>query len=166
MKKVVPVILLVLVIGGICCLLTQEKLALLSSTERRKEGYSIILTVFHSECQHREVTEDNYQPQKWASLLEDFSQKGWMITSFATDHAELQKEAVGLCAQCQEKEFVGIYGNEIGVYAGSPETPGPLKQVIPVNIEQLPPAEIQDLRAGIICHEAQDKWKILEGYQN
>lgn len=166
MKKVVPVVLLALVLGGAFRLLTRRNLALLGSTERKKEGFSVIFTIFHSECQHKEVTEESYPPQKWAPLLEDLSEKGWLITTFATDRAELQKETEDLCSQCREKEFIGIYGNEIGVYAGSPETPGPLKQVIPVNIEQLPPAEIQDLRAGIICNEAQDKWQILEGYQN
>lgn len=166
MKKVVPVLLFFLVLGGTCLWLTLGIPALPSISQRGNEGFSIIFTTFHSECQHKEVSTESYPSPKWAPVLEDLSQKGWMIANFATDHAELQKEAEGLCHRCRENEFVGIYGNEIGVYAGSPEIPGPLKQVIPVKIEQLPPAEIQDLRAGIICNEAQDKWQILEGYQN
>ena len=56
---------------------------------------------------------------------------------------------VSALAGC-EQEFVGIYGND-GVYAGSPGKPGPLKQVI--GRCRLPQAEIDDLRAGIVCHK-------------
>ena len=166
MKRVSPVLLLALIFGGTYLLANPGKLSLIISPGLTRKDVIIELKTLYTECQHGEGTEAHYPPKKWAQVLEELSQAGWMITSFTTDQVAVEKKTAGLCSQCRDQEFIGIYGREIGVYAGSPDQPGPLKQVIPVDIGRLPLAEIEDLKAGIICTQAQDKWRILEGYQN
>ena len=167
MKRVGPVLLLGLIFGGVYLLVSIGNLSLVNSGSIwNKKSFTLEYTAFYTGCQHEERKEEQHSQQTWTALLTRLTNEGWVITDFATDRAELGKEVAELCRECQEKEFVGIYGNEIGVYAGTPEKPGPLKQVIPVNISRLPQAEIDDLKAGIVCHEAHEKWRILEGYQN
>ncbi|HHT04681.1 MAG TPA: hypothetical protein GXZ97_00240 [Hydrogenispora sp.] len=167
MKRIGPVLLLALVLGGVHLLANTVNLSYpVMSGLWNKNSFTLEYTTFYTGCQHEERKEERHAQQKRTTLLARLTNEGWVITNFATERVELGKEVAKLCRECQEKEFVGIYGNEIGVYAGSPEKPGPLKQVIPVDISRLPQAEIDDLKAGIVCHEAQEKWRILEGYQN
>jgi len=166
MKRVGPVLLLALLFGGACLLANTGKLSLIISRVLTREEVTVEFTTLYTECQHEEGVKGNYPQKNWSTVLEELSQEGWIITSFATERVELWKKAVDLCQHCREQEFIGVYGKEIGVFAGSPDQPGPLKQVIPVDIGRLPPAEIADLRAGIICNKPQDKWRILEGYLN
>ncbi|NLW60497.1 MAG: hypothetical protein GX073_09190 [Firmicutes bacterium] len=166
MKKVRPLLLLGLVLGGVYLLANTGKLSLINGAGWNKKSFILEYTAFYTGCQHEERREERHAPQNRAALLERLTGEGWVITNFTAGRVALAKDVAKLCRDCQEQEFVGIYGNEIGVYAGSPEKPGPLKQVIPVDISRLPQAEIDDLRAGIVCHEAQEKWRILEGYQN
>ena len=166
MKRAGPVLLLGLVLGATYLLINSGSLSSIMGPGLKNGNFTIKYITFYTGCQHEAVTEESRPRKSRNGLLESLSKEGWIITSYVTDRAELQKEETDLCLRCREKEFVGIYGNVIGVYAGSPETPGPLKQVIPVNIRQLPPAEIKDLEEGIVCNETQDKWQILEGFQN
>ena len=71
-----------------------------------------------------------------------------------------------LCQVCKKQEFIGIYQDSIGVFAGRPENPGPLKEVIQVKVWNLPETEVKDLQSGIICYNEKEKLLILEGYQN
>lgn len=166
MKRVGLVLLLGLVLGGVYLLANTGKLALVSGSVLKQKSFTLEYTAFYTGCQHEERKEECHSPRTRNELLEKLTNEGWVITSFTSERVGLEKEETKLCPGCQEQEFIGIYRNEIGVYAGSPEKPGPLKQVIPVNISRLPKAEIEDLRAGIVCRGAQEKWRILEGYQN
>ncbi|NLC54044.1 MAG: hypothetical protein GX770_08785 [Firmicutes bacterium] len=166
MKRIGPVLLLGLVLGGLYLLANTGELSFVNGSVLPKRSFTLEYTTSYTGCQHEERKEERHAQSARTALLTRLTNEGWMITHFATDQVELAKEVSALCRGCEEQEFVGIYGNEIGVYAGSPEKPGPLKQVIPVNISRLPQAEIDDLRAGIVCHETQEKWRILEGYQN
>ena len=166
MKRVGPVLFLVLLGGGAAFLAQTGQLSPVLSRVFSREEVTVELATFYTACRHEEETTEKYPQKKWAAFLEEISRDGWQITAFTTERVELKKEAADLCRSCREEEFIGLYGQEIGVYAGRPEQPGPLKQIIPVDIGRLPPAEIADLRAGIICDQPQDKWRILEGYQN
>lgn len=166
MKKVGPVLFLALLFGGAGLLAQNGKLSPIISRVLTREEVIVELITSYTECQHEEGVTAKYPQKKWADVLEEHSRDGWVIASFAAERVELRKKVADLCRDCREQEFIGIYGQEIGVYAGSPDQPGPLKQVIPVDIGRLPPAEIEDLRTGIICNQPQDKWRILEGYQN
>lgn len=166
MKRVGPVLLLALVLGGISFLAKTGKLSLINGANLKREGFTLKYTAYYTGCQHEKSYEEDHPRQTWPELLAKLTDDGWVITNFARERVEAEKQLAKLCPQCAEKEFIGVYGNEIGVFAGSPEQPGPLKQVIPVNISRLPQAEIDDLKAGIVCDEAQDKWRILESYQN
>ncbi|HEY8391165.1 MAG TPA: BofC C-terminal domain-containing protein [Capillibacterium sp.] len=166
MKRVVPVLFLILLGTGAGFLARTGKLSPVLTRVINREEITAEFVTLYTQCQHEEKLTRTYPHQNWAATLEELFRDGWLITSFAAERVALQKKADDLCRTCREEEFIGIYGREIGVYAGSPEQPGPLKQIIPVDIGQLPPAEIADLRAGIICDQPQDKWRILEGYQN
>lgn len=165
-KRVGPVLVLGLILGCTYLLVNSGRLALVSSDHLQQEVVTFKYSTLYTGCHHEELTEKSYPQKNWAEILETQSKEGWEIKNFNSEQVELAQEVMDLCPGCQEKEFIGLYGNEIGVYAGSPDKPGPVKQVIPVNTGRLPSAEIEDLKAGIICDEAQDKWQILEGYQN
>ncbi|NLM37171.1 MAG: hypothetical protein GX202_03475, partial [Firmicutes bacterium] len=124
MKRVGLALLLGLVLGGVYLLANTGKLSLDRGSVLRQKSFALYYTAFYTGCQHEESREEHHSPRTRDEMLAGLTKDGWAITGFTMERVELKKEVPTLCPGCQEHEFVGLYGNEIAVYAGSPEKPG------------------------------------------
>ncbi len=166
MKRLWLILLLGFILSAVYVLYDSGRKLFLPLFVMGKASYNMQLTTFYASCRHEETTEEAIASEQWEGRLNTLEEDGWELKRISPVKVELRKELFALCPDCREKEFIGIYGDEIGVYAGSPERPGPLKQIIPVKIERLPAEEVEDLRAGIVYQETKEKFLILESYQN
>jgi hypothetical protein len=165
-KRLWLILLIGFILGTLYVVYDSGRNPFLPLLGKNKAPLSIRLTSTYASCRHEEVVEETIAHDQWEAGLDSLIADGWELKRISPVRVELGKELFALCTDCREKEFIGIYGDEIGVYAGSPERPGPLKQVIPVKIGKLPAEEVADLRAGIVCEETKEKLLILESYQN
>ena len=166
MKMLGPVMLIGFILGILYIVVNTGKNPFLPMFNHEHENINMKFTVFYASCRHEETIDQKSSKNHWEQMLETLSKDGWELNKRSKGEVELSKELLELCTGCKKQEFIGIYQDEIGVYAGTPENPGPLKQVIPVKIARLPEEEVNDLKEGIICQETRDKLLIIEGYQN
>lgn len=68
-----------------------------------------------------------------------------------------------LCDSCCENQFLGIAGQQLAVFRGTPDNPGPITEKIDLNLKKLPKAEIEDLEKGIPFKDGKEKLQLLEG---
>ncbi|NLY74625.1 MAG: hypothetical protein GX075_04910 [Firmicutes bacterium] len=73
------------------------------------------------------------------------------------------EENQDLCDSCLKNQFLGIEGQRIAVYRGTPDKPGPIMEKIALNLNKLPEAEIEDLKKGIPFKDGKEKLHLLEG---
>lgn len=166
MKRLGLVLLIGFIFGALYVVIDSGGNPFLPLLSKGKEPFNMELTSYYVSCRHEEVAEQRISHDQWEEVLDALIEDGWELKRISQTEVELGKELFALCTGCREQEFIGIYGDEIGVYAGSPERPGPLKEVIPVKIGRLPTEEVNDLQAGIVCQEIKEKLLILESYQN
>ncbi|NLW56839.1 MAG: hypothetical protein GX050_09575 [Firmicutes bacterium] len=148
MKRLRLVLLLGFILGALYVVYDSGRNPFLPLLGISKTPFNMRLISFYASCRHEEAAEEAIRHDQWEVMLDTLIEDGWELKRISPTEVELGKEFFALCPDCREKEFIGIYGDEIGVYAGSPERPGPLKQVIPVKIGKLPAEEVNDLRAG------------------
>ncbi len=67
------------------------------------------------------------------------------------------------CQSCREKHFLGLHGQEIVVYRGTPLKPGPILEKVMLKTTLLPEAELKDLQSGIPFRDSRDKLQLIEG---
>ncbi len=166
MRRLGPLMLIGFLLGILYMFLNTEKSPFLPMFNNDGENISMKITVFYTSCCHEETVNRSLSKNEWEQMLATLKKDGWELKRSSIGEVELNKELLELCTGCKKQEFIGIYQDEIGVYAGTPKKPGPLKQVIPVKIAQLPEEEVNDLREGIVCQETRDKLLMIEGYQN
>ncbi len=68
-----------------------------------------------------------------------------------------------LCYSCRENQFLGLNGEEIAVFRGTPSKPGPITEKIAIDLNKLPEAEVEDLKKGIPFQDGKEKLQLLEG---
>jgi c-di-GMP-binding flagellar brake protein YcgR len=91
------------------------------------------------------------------------SYQGWRIEGRQGNLLVLKKTEDGLCAICQSEEFLGIASGKVAVVHGRPNRPGPVKELTTLSFDDLPEAEREDLRRGIVFRNSREKLQLLEG---
>ena len=87
------------------------------------------------------------------------------LPSFQTDQrfGRLIRKLPGLCRNCRQHQFLGIREGLIVVLRGIPTQPGPVAESTGIKVDQLPEAELQDLKVGIPFRDAKEKLQLIEG---
>ncbi len=67
------------------------------------------------------------------------------------------------CRSCRENHFLGLHGQEVVVYRGTPLQPGPILEKVMLKTNLLPEAELKDLQSGIPFRDSRDKLQLIEG---
>lgn len=73
------------------------------------------------------------------------------------------EESQDLCDSCCKYQFLGIAGQQLAVFRGTPDNPGPITERIVLNLKKLPKAEVEDLKKGIPFRDGKEKLQLLEG---
>ena len=132
----------------------------------RSEKINIKFRNLYLNCDHNETVALSLAVGEWRRIKKNLLTEGWELHESSDDQVNMVLKRSELCQVCKKQEFIGIYQDSIGVFAGRPENPGPLKEVIQVKVWNLPETEVKDLQSGIICYNEKEKLLILEGYQN
>lgn len=66
------------------------------------------------------------------------------------------------CASCQKHHFLVIDGQKMVVRRGTPFKPGPISEIIQINVAKLPNSERKDLNHGIPFVDEKEKLQIIE----
>ncbi len=132
----------------------------------RSDKINVKFSNIYLDCDHNETVDLSLVKGEWRRIKKNLLNEGWEMQEPSQEQVKLVLSVSGLCRICKKQEFIGIYQDNIGVYAGRPGNPGPLKEVIQVKVWNLPETEVEDLQAGIICYNEKEKLLILEGYQN
>lgn len=127
----------------------------------------LIYQVTYSQCGHREVLRERTPEDEIGLTLDDLRTiyRDWSIELDGSDIL-LNSAIDGLCEYCREKIFVGIHEGRVAVYYGEPGGEAWLKEVTEIPVENLPPREQEDLRAGIPVEDEEELPHILEGLMN
>ncbi|MDK2882316.1 MAG: hypothetical protein PWP58_652 [Bacillota bacterium] len=72
----------------------------------------------------------------------------------------------GLCPGCKAKLFVGLDGDEVTVFYGTPEGPKEIKERTGIIAAGLPEEALLDLKAGIPVENQEQLLQVLEGLMN
>lgn len=87
----------------------------------------------------------------------------WQIVSFGPDRVELVLEIDGVSPEMAGKYFIGLVGERVAVFYGDPAPNAPVKEMTEVTVDELQPADIQRLRAGIPVQDESHIDQVLEG---
>ena len=135
--------------------------------------YSVeVLTDFLS-CGHRHREELVLTPKELGDYLK-YTERNLIIwKQVLNDHSEdmeeknrlfILKKNLFFCHDCRLYEFLGTYEGKIGVFHGTPEKKGPLKEVVAIDISELPVKERKDLEEGIPVNDTVEKLLYFESY--
>lgn len=112
----------------------------------------------HSACREEKLISSQFQKRLKKLGIE------WRLEAIGDGEMVLTQNKQGICSECQASEFLGVYLNNIAIYHGKPERPGPVKAVTPIKISGLLEKEINDLKKGVFYQDEEEKLAILEGY--
>ncbi|HHY91849.1 MAG TPA: hypothetical protein GX511_00740 [Firmicutes bacterium] len=90
---------------------------------------------------------------------------GWDVAAREGD-VHIRTTRPGLCPECRGRLFIGLAGEEVAVFFGTPEGPHELKERTGLFTRGLPEEAIRDLRQGIPIEDEKELPQILEGLMN
>jgi hypothetical protein len=128
-----------------------------------KEWHSKIYTT-HVICGHTDLIQDD---QSRINLLKEASARNHKrpdIKVLIKDHLTIYRvKKRDWCDSCRHHQFLGIRGQNIVVLKGTPRKPGPVREILKININKLPASERDDLIRGIPFQNDKEKLQIIEG---
>lgn len=142
--------------------LSFNKSLLPQKPEAKTESITVQVTDLYLGCQHTEEYSKVIKSEELSTLLKEV--EDWEIKRVDKKNLILTRKNNGLCPICRQEEFLGIHGENIVIYFGRPDRPGPVKEVTPIKILSLPEKEIADLKRGVVFKDQKEKLLILEGY--
>lgn len=89
----------------------------------------------------------------------------WNVTA-VKDNVWLKASHPGLCPTCKQRLYVGLAGEEVAVFYGTPGGPSELKEHTGISAAGLPQDALLDLKAGIPIENQEQLSQILEGLMN
>ncbi|HEY8344363.1 MAG TPA: BofC C-terminal domain-containing protein [Bacillota bacterium] len=131
-------------------------------SERTRGQIQVRVIDYYLRCHHNTVKVLTIQEEDYHSFLSELT-CDWEARGVA-DERTLTKRLNTLCDNCQHQEYLGIYQDYVAVYHGTPDCPGPVKEVTGIRVSGLPENEVLDLKTGVPCRETEEKLLILESY--
>lgn len=115
----------------------------------------------HTICGHLESKRTEYHTEEpFKAVIKSYfkqvkRENNQSYTYLESDH--------DLCYSCRKNQFLGLDGRRIAVFRGTPGKPGPITEKIAIDLNQLPEAEVEDLKKGIPFQDGKEKLQLLEG---
>ncbi len=113
-------------------------------------------------CGHTESEEKKFSSEKMLNK-EVLNLQDYILKKISGHRRVYIQEIPEFCASCQKNRFLGILDEKIVVFSGTPKKPGPVKEEIPILIEDLPKLELEDLKKGIPFKDNKEKLLLIEG---
>lgn len=112
-------------------------------------------------CGHMESKRTEY-PKKgpFETVIKDYAEHVNRVNNQTFAYLEISQD---LCDSCRENQFLGLDGQQLAVFRGTPSNPGPITERIVLNLKKLPAAEVEDLKKGIPFQDGKEKLQLLEG---
>ena len=129
---------------------------------RAQEQIQVRVIDYYRRCHHNTVKVLTIREEDYHSFLSELT-CDWEARGVAEERI-LTKRLNTLCENCQHQEHLGIYQDYVAVYHGTPDCPGPVKEVTGIRVTGLPENEVLDLKTGVPYRETEEKLLILEGY--
>ncbi len=115
----------------------------------------------HTMCGHMESKRTEYfKEEPFKAVIKNYSRQVEKVNNQSYRYLENNNN---LCESCRKNQFLGIDGQQIVVYRGTPDRPGPITERIEINLSKLPEEEIEDLKKGIPFRDGKEKLQLLEG---
>lgn len=112
-------------------------------------------------CGHEESKYIKYQSEKpFKKVIQNHFKQIKKVNNQSYTYVENDQD---LCDSCRTNQFLGVNDQWIAVFRGTPGKPGPITEKIPLNLSNLPEAEIKDLKKGIPFQDGKEKLQLLEG---
>jgi hypothetical protein len=127
----------------------------------------LVEEVTYETCGHVEKKEKPFPSSQRGLGLDDLTAlyPAWDVTA-SDDNLVLKATRPGLCPLCREKLFVGLDGEEVVVFYGTPEGPHEIKERTGISTGGLPEEALLDLRTGIAIENKEQLSQVLEGLMN
>lgn len=129
---------------------------------RAREQIQVRIIDYYLRCHHNTEKVLTIREEDYQSFLSELT-CDWEVRGAAKERT-LTKKLNGLCENCQHQEYLGIHQDYVAVFHGTPDRPGPVKEVTGIRVIGLPENEVLDLKTGVPYREAEEKLLILEGY--
>lgn len=112
-------------------------------------------------CGHMESKRTEY-PKKgpFETVIKDYAKYVKKVNNQTFAYIERSQD---LCDSCRENQFLGLAGQQLAVFRGTPSKSGPITERIVLDLRKLPEAEVEDLKKGIPFKDGKEKLQILEG---
>ena len=112
-------------------------------------------------CGHMESKRAEYHKKgPFETVIKNYAKSVKRVNNQTFAYIEKSQD---LCDSCRENQFLGLVGQELAVFRGTPGNPGPITERIILNLNKLPEAEVEDLKKGIPFQDGKEKLHILEG---
>jgi hypothetical protein len=112
-------------------------------------------------CGHRELKRAEYRKKgPFETVIKNYAKNVKRVNNQTFTYTERSED---LCDSCRENQFLGLAGQRLAVFRGTPGNPGPITERIVLNLKKLPEAEVEDLKKGIPFKDGKEKLQILEG---
>ena len=128
-----------------------------SPVNSREPMVQLVLETVYTRCHHTDTVKKEMKTFHWSSY------EGWRLKRQDGTVIVLQQEEPSLCSVCMREEYMGTHAGKVVIFHGRPERSGPIKEIFPLNVNELPEAEAHDLEKGIIFHDQREKLQLLEG---
>lgn len=112
-------------------------------------------------CGHEDSKFVEYQSERpFKAVIKNHSKQIKKVNNQSYTYLEKDQD---LCDSCRTNQFLGLNGQSIAVFRGTPENPGPMTEKITINLAKLPEEEIEALKVGIPFRDGKEKLQLLEG---
>lgn len=115
----------------------------------------------HTICGHMESKRTEYHMEEsFKAVIKNYAKHINKVNNQAYTYIESNLD---LCDSCRKNQFLSTAGQQIAVFRGTPQKPGPITEKIPINLNKLPEEELEDLKRGIPFKDGKEKLQLLEG---
>ena len=115
----------------------------------------------HTICGHLESKRTEYVKEgSFKAIIKNYSKQVEKVNNQSYRYLE---RSYDLCNSCRNNQFLGLNGQRIAVFRGTPDNPGPIMEQIEIDLSKLPMEEKEDLKKGIPFRDGKEKLQLLEG---
>lgn len=115
----------------------------------------------HIICGHMDTKRAEYHKKgPFETVIKNYSKHVKKVNNQTYIYLERSQD---LCGSCRQNQFLGLVGEGLAVFRGTPANPGPITEKIILNLNKLPEEEIEDLKKGIPFQDGKEKLQLLEG---
>lgn len=113
-------------------------------------------------CGHNEIEKSSYSSLKDLQAIVD-NNDGYLLKRIS-GHLQVYGMSISdYCTNCRNHQFLGVSEQNVVVFRGTPDKPGPILEKTTIQIKDLPQLELEDLQKGISFGTINEKLQLIEG---